>query len=239
MTGKEHRRSWLTGLLLAAVAVLALPGLGWADAETETEPATATEPETYAGWRLRFQAASVDISNDSGTTGQGGTFDMDVGGGVGANAEYRFNRRLGIDLGVLAGAAVDLSVHSAQFGGATFLAHDTLAFTPWTVGLDVHLTPDSRVDLFFCPMLAWIHYGGVFVRTGPGGVAVSGIDIDDDLAPGAGLGLGVPFGSQRRWSFNANLTYLDSELSGAGSGGYRVNDDHDLTMFGLGFGYRL
>lgn len=239
MTRKAPRRSWLAGLALAAVAVLILAAPGWADTETETATDVETETETYTGWRLRFQAASIDFDNDSGPVGQGGSFDMDVGGGVGANAEYRFNRRLGIDLGVLAGAGVDMSVRAVHAGGATVLVHDTLVFTPWTVGLDVHLTPDSRVDLYFCPMLAWIHYGGLFAHAGSAGVVVAGIDIDDDFAPGAGLGLGVPFGSQRRWSFNANLTYLDSELSGTGSAGYRVDDDHDLTMFGLGFGYRL
>ena len=47
------------------------------------------------------------------------------------------------------------------------------------------------------------------------------------------------FGERRSWSFNANLTYLASSLNGSDHGDLRTEEDHDLTMFGLGLGYRF
>lgn len=224
MSGNTLRSTWLGGALLVTFFGLALP-----------QTAVA---ESHSGWRLRFYAASINLDNNVGGLGpgRGGGYDLDIGMGLGVNAEYRFSRRLGVDLGLLAGAGVDVGVRTVQIGGETWLTHDTVAFSPLTAGLDVHLTPDHRVDLYLCPLVAVVRYGGLVVRTGTGGVTTA-VDIDDDFAVGAALGLAVPFG-QRRWSFNASLTYLDSRLNGTGQG-VRLDLDYDATIFGLGFGYRL
>ncbi len=214
---------WLpVGLLLLAVMVLA-PG------------ASAT---TDSGWQIRFYAAAIDMEHDSAPDRPDGFgFDMDAGAGAGFNAEYRFSRRLGVDLGVLSGAGVDVAHYRTFAGNSGWVTSETLTFTPFTVGLDIHLTPDARVDVYACPLVALVQYGGLAVRSGPTGVSTDW-DFDEDLAVGATLGLGVPIG-QRRWSFQANLTYLDSSLEGRGSNGSRFDGGYDSTVFGLGFGYRF
>jgi opacity protein-like surface antigen len=196
--------------------------------------------EPPRGWQLRFSVASIDFDTPAGRVEGGNqvSYDVELGGGVGLNAEYRFNRRLGLDLGVLAGGGVDVAARVANVGHSTWWVHDTLSYRPLTAGLAIHLTPDNRVDLSLCPLVALIQYGSLSVQTGVG-TASTRVSFDEDFGVGAALGLGVPFGQQRRWSFNANLTYLDSRLDGRSADGTRIDSDYDATIFGLGFGYRF
>jgi opacity protein-like surface antigen len=230
MLGKIPRSTWLSGILLVAVA-LALPTAAPAD--------TATVDDAYSdtGWRLRFYAAAINFDDNTGQLDRGG-YGIDVGGGLGVNAEYRFSRRLGFDLGVIGGGGVDIQTRPVHYPAGTWYTHDTLSFTPLTAGLDIHLTPENRVDLYFSPLVALVQYGGLVVRSGPGGVTTH-IDFDSDFAIGAALGIGVPFHQQARWSFNANLLYLDSNFDGSSQDGLRLDGDYDATVFGLGLGYRF
>ena len=200
---------------------------------------TALPPTAHAelepGWRLRFAVTTIDFDSDRRA---GSGFNIDIGGGVTVNAEYRFNRRLGLDLGLLAGGGMDVIGQDATIGVVDWTVYDTMSVTGLTAGLDIHLTPESRVDLYVCPVVALMQYGALVFEAGPGG-QWTGVDFDEDLAVGAGLGLGVPFGERRSWSFNANLTYLASSLNGSDHGDLRTEEDHDLTMFGLGLGYRF
>ena len=197
--------------------------------------ATAAQAEIEPGWRLRFSFATMDF--DSGLR-VGPGYDIDIGAAVAVNAEYRFSRRLGLDLGAVAGGGVDVVGYQSRIGAADWTVYDTMSVTGLTAGLDIHLTPESRVDLYVCPMVAMIQYGGLVFHTGPRQVA-TGVDFDEDLAFGAGLGLDVPFGERRSWSFNANLARLESSLNGRDSGDLRIEEDYDVTMFGVGFGYRF
>ena len=194
-------------------------------------PATASEAEP--GWQIRLYAAAISMDDDA----SGNRYvDLDVGAGLGFNAEYRFTPRLGIDLGILSGAAIDIET-VGPWPGTGWVSHDAVTFTPLTAGLDIHLTPDARVDLYACPMVALVHYGGLAVRNGPGGVRTHW-DFDQDLAVGATLGLGVPF-AHNRWSFQSSLTYLESSLDGSSNSGLRLDRSYDSTIFGFGFGYRF
>ncbi len=233
MTVQQRKPSRLAGLALATALALLLPAAAVADA------AAATTGDDN-GWRLRFYAASIDFhSLDTGEPGfRGGGYDLDIGGALGVNAEYRFSRRLGFDLGALAGGGIDLASRTASIGEHDFVVYDTLSFSALTAGLDVHLTPGQRVDLNFCPLIALMQYGGIVVETGAGRVS-TGVDFDEDLALGATLELDVPFGAHSSWSFNASLTHLESTLDGNDRGGLRIEEDYDATMFGLGFGYRF
>ena len=219
MNGTNRRGNHL-GILAAACAV-AFICMSAASALAETEP----------GWQIRFYAAAIDMDDGS----SGATYGLDVGGGIGFNAEYRFTPRLGLDLGILAGAGVDIGTTWTEYRGWT--RADTVTFTPLTAGLDIHLNPDGRVDVYACPMVALIQYGGLTVRTGPTGTRTAW-DFDEDFAVGAGLGVGVPFGRDR-WSFQASLTYLESSLNGNSDNGLSLDSSYDSTIFGFGFGYRF
>ncbi len=234
MTRTTLHRGWLAVALLAAVVALALPAT--AGAESDFEP----------GWRLRFYVAAINFDDPQGGTGMfcgGGFFcgesryGIDIGAGLGVNAEYRFSRTLGVDLGVLGGGGVDVEARTARVGSATWVTHDTLSYTPLTLGLNIHLTPESPVDLYLGPVVGLVHYGGLVVHTGASGVTTR-IGLEEDFAVGGTLGLGVPLGD-RRWSFNAHLMYLDGSLNGGSRQGSYIDADYDATIYGLGFGYRF
>ncbi len=217
---------------------LAVLAMALATAATFTLVASASA-ETDTGWQIRFYAAAIDMSDaPSGSNNFGGSsFDLDVGAGVGFNAEYRFTPRLGVDLGILSGAGVDVETGTTWTGNPGWVTSDTVTFTPLTLGLDIHLTPDERVDFYVCPLVAMIQYGSLAVRNGPTGVRTEW-DFDEDFAVGAALGLGIPFG-QNRWSFQTSLSYLESSIDGSSNDGLRLGSDYDSTIFGFGFGYRF
>ena len=220
MTRKRwHRR---VALVLPAVAWLAAPAMAAADVDP--------------GWRLRVSVASVDF--DSGLSSRS-DYGIDVGAALTINGEYRFNRRLGLDLGAFGGGGVDVAGRRDWAGWPGHHdIYDTVSLSGLTAGLDVHLTPDGRVDLYICPMVAIVEFGSLAFEAGPSGPR-SGIDFDADLALGASLGLGVPFGEGSSWSFNAHLTHLESTLNGGDHGDLRIDEDYNATMFGVGFGYRF
>ena len=211
-----------------ALAALALLALAWPAAA-----AAATPVET--GWRIRVSVATIDF--DSNLVGGPG-YGIDVGGAVGINGEYRFNRRLGLDLGAFAGGGVDVAGHGSWIGWHEYDVYDTMSVTGLTAGLDIHLTPERRVDLYVCPMLAMMQFGGLWFEAADHRFEAA-IDFDENLAIGAGVGLGVPFGELSRWSFNVSLTHLESTLDGGGRVAPRIDEDYDATLFGLGFGYRF
>jgi hypothetical protein len=227
MKNSRQNQLRLSGLLLLGSA-LCLPGL---------LPAATSDYEP--GWRIRFFAASIDFDNAHGYRSRvhPGS-DFDIGFGLGFNAEYRFSRRLGLDLGILGGAAIDAAWNVGEGGEWVWSAYDTLTFTPLSVGLDIHLTPDNNVDLYLCPMLSWVHYGGLVVHSADPWTATT-VDFNEDLGIGIALGLGVPIGQREHWLFSANLIHLESEIESRGWSGDRLADDYDATILGLGFGYKF
>jgi hypothetical protein len=123
MRKRGNRWPRIAGLALATVACLVLAARAEADADR--------------GWRLRIYAAAVDFA-DSGGFGWGRTqYEAEVGAGFGANLEYRFSRRVGLDLGVLAGASAEFETQTRPM----LRVRDTITFTPVTAGVNVHLTP--------------------------------------------------------------------------------------------------
>lgn len=187
------------------------------------------------GWRLRvdfgfFDPAGEGITVDTGLTTV--STDLDGGGGVGVRAEYQMSRRFGVEFGFFSGASVDINVLSGSSSSV-----EINSFTPFAVGANLHLTPGSRVDLYMGPQLAWVSYSSLEVGAGPG-FAGTTISVDTDLGPAAILGLDIPVGERRRWSFQTSLRYFDTRMEG-GSGTNSLDGDFDPTVFSLGFGYRF
>ena len=193
--------------------------------------------EDGTGWRLRFDLAFFDTTGSNGVVVVDGTVvsaGLDWGSGAGVRAEYRMNERLGVEIGVLGAASVDTSVEAGP--GVTTTSVELNAFTPWTAGLNVHLIPDQRLDLYAGVMAAWVRYSDVDVVTQVGSTYTS-VSADNDFGPGAILGLDVPIGEMGRWVFQANLRYIQTSVSSDRSG-YRADFDVNPTIFSIGFGYR-
>ena len=199
----------------------------------------AYSPATGAdvGWRLRVDGYWVDPDGESSEIDADGVrviTDARSSFGLGITAEFRFSRRLGTEFGFLGAAEVDFEVRQSAPGGQVFTLMDTTTFVPYFAGLNIHLTPGKKVDLYLGGLLAYITYSDLRISSPPGEVRVG---VDTDIAPGVVLGLDVPV-KERGWFFNASIRYMNAEFSGTVVGD-RERVDFDPLIVGVGFGYRF
>ena len=227
--------NWPTIWLWAAL--LLAPALAMAQGPTDGAVTAGPAPEVEDPWRLRFDLSWVNPSGSSVFVNTGGSalgIDFNTGFGAGLRAEYLFSPRYGVEFGLLGAGNVDIA--SGVFGGAAASDLDVSGFAPLTVGLNVHLTPDSPVDVYLGPLLALVNYSSVDVRS-IFGVAVTGVSIDNDVGWGAIAGFDVPVG-KGGWLLHANLRYIDTDMKDSG-GLVSFDSEFDPVIFSLGFGYRF
>ncbi len=194
------------------------------------------------GWTLRFGPVGVSSDlNDHNVDGYRSRHGAHGSGGAGlaVNAEYRFARRLGVELGVMAAANVDARV---AYRGAPY-SSNALAFTPVTAGLNIHLTPDRKVDFYMGPLLAYISYQNLSFSNYSWNENWStpqyvDLGIDNDFAVGANLGLDIRFGASN-WMLTTGLKYLDTSVDARSHDGGRAEVEFDPVIFSLGAGYRF
>lgn len=204
-------------------------------------PADAETPFDK-GWQLRFGGVGVDSGLDFVIVDTAGHRHRwtSATGGVAVSGEYRFTPRLGVELGAIAAGEVDYDFNDS-------LATETLGFSSISTGLNVHLTPSTKVDVYAGPILAYVSYGDLSYRVPsddprvPSSWWVPGtsahLSVGATFAFGASLGLDVRFGS--RWSFGTALKYLSAHLDGTDGGNGRTAIDFNPLIVGLGGGYRF
>jgi outer membrane protein W len=196
---------------------------------------------TQAGegrWQLRIAALTMDSRASSieiDGAGQSLSISTDMGGGAGVGLEYRLSRRLGLDLGLLAaapqvGSTIDIGWHGVRVGTGITVA-------PITAGLNIHLTPDSRVDLYAGPLLAYVIYDSFEVSIGHG--VRESFSVERDLGFGANFGLDIHLGRAGHWSVIGILKYINSTLEATPSDGDTGITDFDPTIVGVGIAYRF
>lgn len=189
-------------------------------------------------WLLRVAGVSVDSDAHAVEvlgTSEGLSITTSSGIGFGLDLEYRASRRLGVDFGVLSaapsiGTSVDISWKS-------FSASAGVTMTPLTAGLNVHLTPDSRFDVYLGPLLAYVIYDGFTLTAGPG--LSESFRSENDLGFGANLGVDVGIDNKGRWTLNAAIKYIDTTLEAKPSDGDAGRTDFDPTIVCVGVGYRF
>jgi outer membrane protein W len=221
-----------TTMIVALCAV----ALGW------TSAAIADVEKT---WIVRVGALWVDTDLDFRQADDGASVRLtgDAGFGFSLVGEYRVNDRLGVELGAQwSENDLELQLGGDMFCGSTFCtvtASDSVRPLTLSLGLDAHLTPERRADLYIGPMLAYVLYTDPTFSVLDGTLRVS---IDDELAWGAVVGLDVPFGD-RGWHFSSSVRYLEAEADATarddeGEAGAASLDFDPLTV-AVGFGYRF
>ncbi len=188
-------------------------------------------------WRLRFNLSWVDPTGNSVSTSIGhGNIHVGIGAGAGAGlqAEYRLSPRLGIELGVL--AAANFEVTSRISHGSAGSGISLNGFTPFSLGLNFHLTPEHALDFYAGPQLALVTYGNDqtwwdWDLSSGGNRASTG----SDWAWGLTVGLDIPLG-KRGWLFNTNLRYIETDVEQS-RGNVRFDGEFDPVIFSVGFGY--
>jgi outer membrane protein W len=191
-------------------------------------------------WLIRVAGVSVDSDAHEVEvigTGEGLSISTGSGFGFGLDLEYRVSHRLGVDFGVLSaapsvGTSVDVGWKSIGISASA-----GVTMTPITAGLNVHLTPDNRLDVYLGPLVAYVVYEGFTLTAGPG--LSESFSSENDVGFGANLGVDVDLDNNGRWTFNAAIKYIDSTLEGQPSDGDAGRTDFDPTIVGFGFGYRF
>jgi hypothetical protein len=188
------------------------------------------------GWRLRLDLSWVNPSGSIVSSNPGTTLDVGLktGFGVGVRGEYQYSDRFGVEVGVLGtgnidmawGFAADRTGHDLGVSGISLIS----------VGLNVHLTPESSIDLYLGPQLALVNYSSIDYWASPGDLGVS-MSVDDDVGWGAILGLDVPLGDSD-WVVNANVRYLNTGTKFS-SVNFALDSNYDPIILSLGVGYRF
>lgn len=209
--------------------------LGW------TSAAAAAEVEQT--WIIRVGALRVDADPDFRLVEDGVHLTGDPGYGFSLSGEYRATDRLGVELGAQwSEYDLELMLGVGMFCDSAFCtvgATDSVTPLTLSLGLDVHLTPGRRADLYVGPVLAYVLYSDPTFRFPIGTVRGS---LDDDLAWGGVVGLDVPFGD-RGWHFSGSVRYLRAEADATARDEEGDTDtaslDLDQLAVVVGFGYRF
>ena len=221
-----------------------LIGLACLTALSTASPTSAADGQ----WHLRAHAAwvSPELSwQMSPAPGDLVRVDADSAWGLGISGEYRASDLLGVELGILRSSPdVNIQVDDAVLD-VTVRASDGLTMTPVSLGLNFHLTPTRRFDLYLGPYLAYVLYGDLEWRVNEtivvGGVPVEfdqslRMSIANDLAYGAVAGADIPLGPEG-WYFSGTLKYLATELDSTDPEGDSETLSLDPFIVAVGFRY--
>jgi len=191
-----------------------------------------------SGWTFRGFAAWIDPDvsyTDATDDGSPVTTFAEDAIGLGFAFERRFSSRFGLEI-LVASTKPDLGL-AATADGQELRITDSMSMTPMLVGLTVHLTPKSTVDLWANAGLAYVLFGDLEF-TPPEGDPLR-LSASNDLGWSAGIGLDIPFGDSG-WAVTASVRHLDTKL--------KVQDidepgtisiDADSLMGTVGVGYRF
>jgi outer membrane protein W len=188
-------------------------------------------------WQLRISGLSMNPTGDTVVvpdTGERIPYDAGNGYGFGIDLEYRASRRLGIDFGVLTATPV-IDVLIDEVGVISASAKPRI--TPLYAGLNVHLTPDSPLDLYIGPMLAYVIYSSFDLVVDPW-FLTEGFVTQNDFGIGVNLGLDIRLGDAG-WLFTAAFKYLDTTLVASPPDESIGRTDIDPMIFSIGVGYRF
>lgn len=206
-------------------------------------------------WQLRAGATWLDAD----ATLAGRIFDLGsvsarTSGALGLSLglEYRVSPRLGVELGVQTAEPdvdpdpIDAVIQIFPPPPILVIEPTSLRVTPVTLGLNVHLSPDKPVDVYFAPLLAWVGYGDLRLTGGfqliDGdqiiGPITTNLGVGDDFTFGARIGADVRVGD-RPWAVSGAVTWIDTRIGVQNVPVPVPSVDYDPIFFSLGVGYRF
>lgn len=187
-------------------------------------------------WVFRFFGAGADTSGDSIMTGPVREDPNDLlspfvstkrmigdGTGFGLGLERLINDRFGVELDAV---FIDLDGDRVVDHGEDWtMSSPGVGFDAISLGLNVHLTPAKKYDIFVGPFISNVSYSaGAFNATEEGFGSETGI--------GAKLGADFYFGWESPWALATSIRYL---AASAGDDGNEFDVDPLVATVGLGF----
>jgi outer membrane protein W len=188
-------------------------------------------------WRLRLFAVSMNPTGDEVVVeGSGERIAFNAGGGYGGGfeLEYKVSHRLGIDFGALS-ASPTIDVLIDEVG--VISASATPRISPVYVGLNVHLTPDSRADFYLGPLLTYVSYSSFDLVTDPWFLRESFV-AENDWGYGINAGLDIRIGDGG-WLVTGAFKYLLTTLEASPPDEGVGRSEIDPMIFSIGFGFRF
>lgn len=189
-------------------------------------PAAAAQGGYEAGkgsWTVRGFGAWLDTSGEPlvfrsidpfPPVGES-TFTLGDGEGIGLSLEYRITRRFGVE-------ALGLTADLEGEYRSTFIdppipeqvVTQNVEAEIYGLGLNLHLMPGRRIDVYLGPILAFVEYGEfrALVVTGEATTGTAFIESSDDTALGATLGADLFLGSSGRWALSGAVRQLWSRF---------------------------
>jgi outer membrane protein len=101
----------------------------------------------------------------------------------------------------------------------------------------VHLSPDSRFDLYIGPLLAYVVYSSFDLVVDPW-FLTEGFETRNDFGIGVNLGLDIRLG-EGGWLLTAAFKYLDTTLEASPPDESIGRTDINPMIFSVGIGYRF
>ena len=214
--------------LFLSMALVLLIGLAPAVSSAQDE---AASNDDFYRWTIRGYLAGVttngDFARDESIRANGDrertNFKFDGGDGVGFALERHFSERLGLELGVLLADLegflmfdVEEPVDGGGFGNGIWgMNEGDIGFMPFTLGLNYHLTPNSRPDLYIGPFVGLAMMDDVTISDLGESFRYS---FDDEFVFGINAGLDIPFKAGGPWALAAGVRWMDLSASDPANG---------------------
>jgi outer membrane protein W len=197
------------------------------------QPVAAADP----GWKVRVSGVwtNPDFSTQWVEDDIQFTSDADSALGFGFGVEYRVSERLGVEVAA-ARTDNDLNVTATLTGVGSASVSQGIAFTPYTAGVNIYLTPSRAVEFYVAPQMVYATFDDLRIDDEQFGQAA--VDIDSDTGWGLNVGLDIRLG-EGGWVVNGFFGYMDIEVAATPEDGDQETFDFDPIVAGLGIGYRF
>ena len=187
--------------------------LGTATNEIGETATCSTNVDVDGRWTLRPLFHYADPSSDRAHTEapapapylqQRGSLHADSGTGLELGLEYHVNDRIGVE-GKLSYSTFD-ALFMFDIDDIWEMDDANFSVTSFTIGPDIHLMPEAKLDLFLTPFLGFSSLDGVDFNL----IGVhTDVDFDSQFTWGVALGLDVPLGSATPWNLSFSARYMD------------------------------
>lgn len=138
------------------------------------------------------------------------SFSLGDGSGAGLALEYRATRRLGVEaLAIRADIEGELRIVVSNPPIPEQVVRQDVETDLYGLGVNFHLTPGRRIDLYVGPLVAYLQYDDFNASFDLGGfTGTFQARFSDDTAYGATLGADIPLGSSGRWAVSGAVRQL-------------------------------
>ncbi|HEX6198996.1 MAG TPA: hypothetical protein VF150_01945 [Thermoanaerobaculia bacterium] len=165
------------------------------------------------------------------------TFTVGDGPGAGLALEYRATRRIGVEaLAIRAELEGEFRLVGFSPSFPEQVVTDDVETDLYGLGLNIHLTPSRRFDVYAGPVVAYVKYGDFNATVELGfGTGTFEATFTDDTAYGAVLGADFPLGGSGRWAVSGALRQLWYDSGNDEEGTIEVGLDPLIATAGVAY----